>query len=85
MKGFRQSGGSINGRQSRTRPLEVHSCEQLLHLRDGHCLAPFPPARKYVLCVSVADLALLNLLSTTSTTISQYALAERYKTGNYPS
>lgn len=37
----------------------------------------FPLAQRYVLNMSVADLALLNLLSTSSTMVSQYALAKR--------
>jgi len=37
----------------------------------------FPLAQRYVLRMSVADLALLNLLSTSSTMVSQYALAKR--------
>jgi MFS family permease len=37
----------------------------------------FPLAQRYVLDMSVADLALLNLLSTSSTMVSQYALAKR--------
>lgn len=37
----------------------------------------FPLAQRYVLHMSVADLALLNLLSTSSTMVSQYALAKR--------
>jgi predicted MFS family arabinose efflux permease len=36
----------------------------------------FPLAQRYVLNMSVADLALLNLLSTSSTMVSQYALAK---------
>lgn len=37
----------------------------------------FPLAQRYVLQMSVADLALLNLFSTSSTMVSQYALAKR--------
>lgn len=37
----------------------------------------FPLAQKYVLQMSVADLALLNLFSTSSTMVSQYTFAKR--------
>ncbi|MEM1692107.1 MAG: MFS transporter [Thermofilaceae archaeon] len=80
--GARQSSGPINGRLIENKAfLKFTAANSFYTFAMAIAWPLFPLAQKYVLCMSVADLALLNLLSTTSTTISQYALAKRIQNG----
>ena len=78
----RGNGGNgrvtVNGRVLRNRAFVSYTAANSLFTFSMAFAWPlFPLAQRYVLAMSVADLALLNFLSTASLMASQYAMAKR--------